>query len=127
MNLNDFDTLDEVISKNNFHLLLDQVFLHKDNVSKDVLVDYIMILGDKFSKFCDYNELKDKERSELSNMLIGLTDFTDFVSIEQLIGIMFYFRLDDYCLYLKGKLLNIYSDVIIKEIQAAIIEYEASL
>lgn len=90
-------------------------------------MDYIKILGDKFSKFYDYNELKNKERFELSSLLIGLTDFTDFDSIEQLIGIMFCFRLDDYCLYLKSNLFNIYSDVIIKEIQAAIIDYEASL
>lgn len=127
MNLNDINRLDEVISKNDFHLLLDQVFLHKDNLSRDILIDYIHILGDKFSKFYDYNELKNKERFELSNTLIGITDLTDFDSIEQLIGIMFCFRLDDYCLYLKSNLLNIYSDVIIKEIQDAIIEYETLL
>ena len=127
MNLNDFNRLDEVISKNDFHLLLGQVFLHKDNLSKDILIDCINILGDKFSKFYDYNELKNKERFELSNTLIGITDFTDFDSIEQLIGIMFCFRLDDYCLCLKSNLFNIYLDGIIKEIQVAITECEALL
>lgn len=124
MDLKNINNLNEIISKNEFHSLLSQLFKLKNDLSKNKLISYIEILGDKFSKFYDFNELTNDETSELNKILIALTDLTNLKIMEDLIGILFKFRLNSYYLFLKNNLQNIQSDSIFEEIKSAIIEYE---
>ena len=96
--------LPEVISEEHFLLLLDDLVQQKDNRSKYTIIQYLDILGEKFQKFYKANVINEKQRNNLLNMVIEFTNFTDLNLTEDLIGLMFQFKIDGYKYFLKSNL-----------------------
>lgn len=122
MNIN-LEKLPEVISPDEFLQLMDQFNLIRVDCSRDVVLDFLEILGEKFEKFYDLGVLTTYQRDIICSELIKMTDFDDLKVIERLIGVMFQFRVDGYVGYLKENLNRINSLDIRKEVNEALEEY----
>lgn len=121
----DIDNLPEVISKKHFHALFKQVASNQSEYSKAQLIHYLDILGEKYGKFYDHNELTSDEKDSLLSLLIYLTDFTSYEIMEALTSILFSFNIDKYAEYLKNNLHLIVIPQVYNEINDALIEYNS--
>jgi hypothetical protein len=122
MNL-DINNLPELISKQKFHLILEDVLNRQNNLSSDIVIQYLIILGERFEKFYDINELTIKEKKDIYAVLKVYTDFNRLDIVEDLINIMFQFRIDKYIDYLKRNLKSVKRKEVYDEIYDAISEY----
>ena len=97
----DFSMLDEVISKDRFHALLSQVMEEAIGLSPEENVYRLEVLGERYLKFYDEQELTPVERERLFALLKTLTDFTELSLIESLCGLLFCYSLNEYADWLK--------------------------
>ena len=97
----DFTMLDEVISKDRFHALLSQVMEEASGLSPEENVYRLEVLGERYCKFYDEQELTPVERERLFALLTTLTDFTELSLIESLCGLLFCYSLNEYADWLK--------------------------
>ncbi len=124
MNLEDYINWNEVISENEFRYYLSELFKNKNKYSSEVLLDIIDILGDKYGKFYGSLKLSKEEKENLSRILFDLTNFSNLTLIEDLIGAMFNFNLDDYYFFLKNNINSIELDEVRNEVFDSLKEYE---
>lgn len=124
MNLEDYINWNEVISENEFSYYLAELFKNKNIYSTEVLLDIIDILGDKYGKFYGSLKLSKEEKENLSLILFDLTNFSNLTLIEDLIGAMFNFNLDDYYFFLKNNINSIKLDEVRNEVFDSLKEYE---
>lgn len=115
--------LPEVISERDFHIYLDQLVSKRNSISKNKFVLLLEILGEKFEKFYNDNELSNEEKQVLYEILKELTDLLNFDIMARLIGILFQFRIDNYAVFLQENLQNIENPVILEECRDALKEY----
>ena len=120
----DINNLTEVISKDDFHNLLNNIFKNKTLYSNSDLINYLDILGEKYGKFYDDNELTILEAENIHEILKEVSDFNRIDIMEQLVCILFKFRIDNYANFLKKELNSIKSEVVYNEINDALNEYE---
>jgi hypothetical protein len=124
MNLENYKNLKEVISENEFKYYLAELFKNKNIYSTEVLLDIVDVLGDKYGKFYRSLKLSKEEKKNLSLILFDLTNFSNLILIEDLIGAMFNFNLDDYYFFLKNNINSIKIDEIKNEVFDSLKEYE---
>ncbi len=122
----DINRLPETISKENFLFLYANLMQQKNNLSKNTVIQYLNILGEKFEKFYDVNTLNYIEKDEIHKLLKEYTDFDELNLMEDLIGIMFQFRIDKYADYLQCHLNEIESKSVYNEVYDAGNEYNLS-
>lgn len=125
MKLEDYKNWNEVILESEFHKYLNELFEKKNKLSRDVFFDILENLGERYSKFYGLSKLTNEEKEVLNSILLEYTNFSDLKQIEELIGTMFDFRLDDYCLFLKNNVLSIKNESIRNEVLNSVEEYEA--
>lgn len=124
MLINKINNLCEVITKDEFHNLMNQLILEHKNLSVEDVFKCLDILGEKFQKFYDSNELHNEESNFLVETLIKLSDFENYTRTESLVSIMFSFRLEKYFLHLVEIVnTNILNERVKQELVEAIAEY----
>ncbi len=125
MIIDNYGNLEEIISKENFQNMLMQLIDNKEKYEVDKLIEILETLSEKYVKFHE-NILSTNQVNSINNLLIQLTDFTNFSRMQILIGILFNFRIDKYYDYLtKYRNTIIHLDVK-NEIIDSLIEYESS-
>lgn len=124
MKLEDYRNWNEVISENEFSHYLTELYKNKDVLSREIFLEILEILGDKYSKFYGTLKLTNVEKESINLTLLEFTNFYDLRLMEELIGRMFDFRLDYYYYYLKKNVNSIKLDEIKNEVLNALKEYE---
>jgi hypothetical protein len=123
MKLEDYKNWNELISVDEFHKLLKELFENKDKYSKSVFFEIIEELSDKYTSFYGHTKLTKYEYENLHLTFVEFTDFSDFWMTHDLIGNMFNFRLDSYFLFLKNNASSIISEKVKKEVLDSLKEY----
>lgn len=124
MLLEDYKSWNEIISENEFHNFLKELFENKDGYSKTALLEIVNELSEKYLLFYGVAKLTVAEKENLHSTLLELTNFSDLLIIEDLIGILFNFRLDSYYLFLKNNATSIKFQEVKKEVLNSLKEYE---
>jgi len=101
MLIDKINNLFEVITKEEFHILLNDLILEQNSISDEDLINCLDILGEKFGKFYSLENLTIGECDFLYKTLIRLSDFDNYERTADLTGLLFSFRIDDYYFYLK--------------------------
>lgn len=124
MKLNIYRDLEELITEKEFNFFLNNFILNEDNYSNYEKIEILDILSDKFSKFYNTHILTETQKNQLINSLILLTDFSKLDIMQDLIGILFNFRLNEYYLYLKNHCNSIIHKKVQIELLDSLAEYE---
>lgn len=119
----DINTLPEIISRENYLFLLNDLLKNACNLSKYTVLRHLDTLGDKLDKF-ENNVLCKNEKDIIYTLMLEYTDFNSLDLMENLNGIMFQFRIDKYVEYLKVNIDSIRSEKVYAEVFDAINEYE---
>lgn len=119
----DINTLPEIISRENYLFLLNDLLKNTCNLSKYTVLRHLDTLGDKLDKF-ENNVLCKNQKDIIYMLMLEYTDFNSLDLMENLNGIMFQFRIDKYVEYLKVNIDSIRSEKVYAEVFEAINEYE---
>ena len=115
--------LPEVVSKEHFISLLDDLLKNRNNFSKDTFIKYLELLGEKYEKFYDTNIISEITLAELYRTLKEYTELDKLNLMKNLVGIMFQFRVDKYADFLSRHLNLIKLEDVYNEIYDALKEY----
>ncbi|MEO5942434.1 MAG: hypothetical protein ABIP30_10000 [Ferruginibacter sp.] len=122
MGLDNHENWKEVISKEDFHLILHQ-FLNKKNESEKSL-ETLETISEKYTKF--YENILTKEEVESINvLLIKFTDFGNLNRMETLTALLFNFKINEYYDYLLKHYFTIINQKVKKEISDTLSEYKS--
>lgn len=124
MKLHDFKNWKEVLSDEEFHSILKELINKKDNFPKFSLLEIMNTLSEKYLLFYGTTELTIEEKTFINSILIEITDFSNLSITEDLIGILFNFRLDCYYSFLKNNLHLVINDEVRDELLNSLREYE---
>lgn len=124
MKLEDYKNWKEVFSESEFRDLLGELFAKKNVYSKDVFLEMLSLLSEKYGYFYGTYKLTNEENNDINSILLELTDFSNLSITEDLIGILFNFRVNNYYLFLKNKNHLIKLDEVRSEVLDALKEYE---
>lgn len=127
MKLEDYKYWNEVLSEDEFHNLLNELIIENDKYSKTTLLEIVNLLSEKYLLFYGTTKLTNKEKDYINSTLIKFTNFSDLSTTEDLIGILFNFRLHSYYLFLKNNIYLIKKDEVRKEVLNSLKEYEEGL
>ena len=122
--INKYRNLFEVISEKGFDTLLEDFLNNEVNYTNVDKIEILDILGEKYFKFYDTHMLTPGQSKRVTSLLIKLTDFDNLGVIEDLIGILFNFRLVDYYLFLKESSNTIKLDKVRNEVINSLNEYK---
>ena len=123
--MTDLNTLPEVISKDLFLSLLEELLQNREQHSAEEQAGQLALLGEKFQKFYDPDIINGAQRTAIFEILKTATDTGRLQLMEALIGIMFQYRLDAYALYMEALLPTIISATVYQEVYDSILEYKA--
>lgn len=115
--------LDEVISRDRFHALLSQLMEEASGLSPEENVYRLEVLGERYRKFYDEQELTSVERERLFALMKKLTDFTELSLIESLCGLLFSFCLNEYADWFKSNVEDIANPDVRWEVIETLKEY----
>ena len=124
MKIDNYKNWKEVLSEDEFHSILKELIKKKDNYSQFSLLEILNLLSEKFLLFYGVTKLTNEEKTFINSILIELTNFSNLSITEELIGILFNFRLDGYYFYLKDHLHLIRNDEVKNELLDSLKEYE---
>lgn len=124
MRIENYKDWKEVISINEFHGILKELIVKKDSFSQTDLLEILSLLSEKYLLFYRTTELTNEEKTFINSALIKATDFSNLFINEELIGIMFNYRLDDYFFYLKKNINLVKVDEVRNEILNSLKEYK---
>ena len=127
MKLDEYESWNEVISKEQFSFLINELILKENNYSNSEILERLEILSEKYLKFYDLDYLTKIQRQNVNKILIKLTDFSNLTTIEELIGVLFNLKIDEYYHYLKRHSDTIISKQVEKEVFESLKEYEETL
>ncbi|UTN04885.1 hypothetical protein L0669_03060 [Flavobacterium bizetiae] len=122
MELEEFRKLDEVITQNQFHPLLDLFLVEKNNFKSLEQIEILNILSEKYSKFYS-NILNEEQENKIYQLLIDLTDFGDLERMEIVTGILFNFQNNSFYNYLDRHKDTIIHILVKKEVIKTLADY----
>jgi hypothetical protein len=96
--------LSEVISEDYFHDLFTELIECSEYLEEVKQIELLEILGDKFEKFYNIDELMENEKKFISDQLIKCTHFSNLSRICELTALMFSFVDKRYCEFLRVSL-----------------------
>ena len=73
MQLNEINNLCEVITEFEFHNLMNQLILQHKNITDEEVIKCLDILGEKFEKFYNINEINNQESNFIYKTLLRLS------------------------------------------------------
>ena len=124
MNLEKFSNLTEVITIEEFNLLLDYFIDNKKNYNSIESIEILEILGEKYSKFYGTYCLSKRQKSCLLEILIALTDFSNLDTLQSLTFILYSFEIKEFFHYLKKHINTIINENVRNDLIDSLNEYE---
>ena len=123
MELDKYKDWKEVISTEEFNSLINELIISQNKFSNSDLIELLNLLSEKYLLFYKTCELTMNQKIEINKILIKLTNFSNLIITEDLIGILFNFRLDAYFLFLREKCNTIKLDEVRNEVINSLSEY----
>lgn len=123
--MTDLNALPEVISKAQFLYLLEELLQNQEQEPLSEQIEKLDLLGEKFGKFYDLNVINHTHRATIFEILKTATDTGQLALMEDLIGIMFQYRIDAYARYLEEQLPPIPAPEVRREVYESIKEYKS--
>jgi hypothetical protein len=123
MKIENYKDWKELLSEDEFHHILNELIKKKDHFPRSSLLEIINSLSEKYLLFYGATELTIKEKTFINSILIEITDFSDLSITEELIGVLFNFRLDGYYYYLKNHVHLVKNEEVKHELLNSLKEY----
>jgi len=102
--LQKFQHLNEVLFEEHFHSLFNEVIKNNENLSEEIQIELLTILGERFEKFYNTIELNANENKFITEQLVKLTCFSDLNRTYEINGLMFSFMNHTYYEFLTASL-----------------------
>lgn len=124
MKIENYKNWQEVISIEEFESYINELVIKQKSFSNSILLEIVTLLSEKYLLFYGLCKLTLEQKIEINKILINLTDFSSLEITEDLIGVLFNFRLDNYYSFLKEEYKAIKLDEVRREVIDALNEYE---